>query len=179
MGKTGCVLFNACIWLFSSTHRTKAQSGGFSDLFHKERIVGQLEGFRPMRLKTKQAKEAIRHGGRNGRLLSKTSDTPVCAIGRLASQRLVDKNCDFLVTHGSWSAGAQFVVHTGTSIFQKSLAPIANRIRGYTKFLSDLVVGHVVSRTQYDACSPHYRSWQRAGAKNTFKLFSLFSVQYQ
>ncbi len=187
MGSIGCVRSSAWHWLFSSTQITSALSGGLqvqadhvAQLLDEERIVGQLEAFRAVRLQAKELEVPGDAGLGDARLGGHRAHAPVRrAVGRLGVQRGLDQLRHAFVVDRARLAGAHVVVQTGDASLDESSAPLAHRGLGQLQPIGDGMVGFAGGAAEDNARPAAQRRRNRATARKRLKLRSLLIRQQQ
>ena len=132
-GSISCVRSSARIWVFSSTQKPTAWSGGLrygpvnSRSLDEEGIAGQLERLREVGFGPEQREPALRSALGDPLLVRHLPHTPDARSLRPLVQHAVDRSGDLLIVVSAGHTRSCVVVQALRTEIEEALAPLANR----------------------------------------------------
>lgn len=160
--------------------RAQVQGDHIAQLLNEERVVGELEALRSMRLQPKQLEIPCDAGLGNAGLGSHCAHTPERgALGRLGVQRGLDQMRNAFVIDRAWFARAHVVVQASNAPIDKPRAPLTHSGLGQSQTLGDDIAEFAIGTAQENARPRTQGRRQGSTARKRLKLRAFIVRQQQ
>ena len=162
-----------------AAQRRQIEAYDVADLVHEERIAGELEGLRAVRLHAEGRPYPPDRRVRQPALPGHRTERPVGRVGRRRLQRPLDDRGHLLVRERSRPSRTRLIRKSVDALLQEAAAPLADRVLVHAEFECHRLIGQAVRAAQDHAAAIGQRARDPAASSLRFKIRPLFIAQNQ
>ena len=151
-----------------AVRRRQIEAYDVADLVHEERVAGELEGLRAVRLHAEGRPYPPDRRVRQPALPGHRTERPVGRVGRRRLQRPLDDRGHLLVRERSRPSRTRLIRQPLDALLQEAAAPLADRVLVHAEFDCHRLIGQAVCAAQDHAAAIGQRARDPAASSSRY-----------